>query len=683
MSPRAIVLGLLGGCFVCGVTYFNDVVMDQTYFIGNYMPIGIYGSLLLVLLLLNPLMWRLSRRLALSGRELAVALVITLAACCIPGPGLMRAFTATQILPHHYNRTEPGWKSQNVLDMVPRPMLADVDEQNEATVLSGFIQGLATTTVQKHITLFDIPWSAWSDTLLFWVALMFAFWCALIALSVVVHRQWSQHEQLSYPIATFADSLLPAEGDARGGVFRNRLFWIAAGGVLLLHVNNMAAANFPDHLIPIRTQFNLMPIAQLFPTLLGGFTKVLLVEPTIFFTVIAIAYFLSSQVSLSLGVGPFLYCAALGVFGSYGVSLIGGGYLEPKGLTFTFFGAFVGMFLGVLYMGRHYYRRVFTQAVLPRRGGDGGEHTQVRAARVFLISVCVFAGILTWVGVDWYLAGLYTGLLVMIFLVQSRIVAETGAFFIRAYWWPCVALAGLLGTTALDPKTYLILMLVTTVFALDPREALMPFMANSLKLLERRSIPIGRTAMWCGLSLVLGLAVALPLTLYFQYDRGVDKTDTRAIVGAPKQAYDEAVRVKQKMAAAGTLDKAQGVSGLNRLLHVRPNTPCVVGFAAGLLLVGVFTYCRLRFAWWPLHPVLFLIWHNYPGGVMAVSFLLGWFIKTVVTRYGGPRYYQKLKPFMIGLIAGDMLGGITALASGAITYLITGRPPMAYNFMPA
>ena len=41
---------------------------------------------------------------------------------------------------------------------------------------------------------------------------------------------------------------------------------------------------------------------------------------------------------------------------------------------------------------------------------------------------------------------------------------------------------------------------------------------------------------------------------------------------------------------------------------------------------------------------------------MAWSFLIGWVIKIVVTRYGGARLYKRLKPLMIGLIVGDVLG---------------------------
>ena len=44
MTVRAVILGLLGAAFICGVTYINDAVMQQTFFIGNSMPNGLACS---------------------------------------------------------------------------------------------------------------------------------------------------------------------------------------------------------------------------------------------------------------------------------------------------------------------------------------------------------------------------------------------------------------------------------------------------------------------------------------------------------------------------------------------------------------------------------------------------------------------------------------------------------------
>jgi len=81
---------LLGAAIVCGFTYFNDAVIRQTFFVSHHMPFSVYGSLILFVLVGKPLLGRISKRLVLSGKELAVILTLTLFACCIPSSGLMR-----------------------------------------------------------------------------------------------------------------------------------------------------------------------------------------------------------------------------------------------------------------------------------------------------------------------------------------------------------------------------------------------------------------------------------------------------------------------------------------------------------------------------------------------------------------------------------------------------------------
>lgn len=678
MSIRAVVLGLFGACVICSFGYFNDAVLGQTSFVGNNMPIAVYGGLILFILGFNPLLRRLSPRWVFSGSELAVILTLTLAACCIPGSGLMRYFTATLVLPHHYNRTNIGWESHQVIDMVPKGMLADVRPENQSEVLNGFIQGLGKGS--QHISFSDVPWYAWSGTFLHWIPLILAAYVTLIGLSLVVHQQWSTYEHLPYPIATFANSLLPNQSQSRGLVFGNRLFWIGLVVVFAIHLNNFGAVSFSKMFIPVVTKFDFSPLLELFPTFAKGNTQ-FLARPTIYFTVIAIAYFLATDVSLSLGVGPFLYAYVTGLFATYGVSIVKGGYYEPRIETFLAFGAYFGMFLALALMGRHYYLRVFRRALLFATR-DQVETASVWGARTFLVGMVVFASMLAWIGVSWPVALLYTALMVIMFLVMSRILAETGAFFIQCWWLPHTILVGFLGVKALGPTMLLVLMLVSTVLAADTREALMPFMVNSLKLLDLRKVRIGRGAVLCMVALVIGLAVAVPVTLYIQYDRGMNKADTWATDVMAKISFQETVRVKQRLAAQDSLETAESLSGWSRLVHLAPNVPCLTGFAAGIALVGVFTFCRLRFSKWPFHPVLFLVWMTYPAKIMAVSFLIGWLIKICILKYGGAGGYQKFKPLMLGLVAGDMIGGIIPVIIGLVYYCFTGEPPKRFTVLP-
>jgi vacuolar-type H+-ATPase subunit I/STV1 len=54
----------------------------------------------------------------------------------------------------------------------------------------------------------------------------------------------------------------------------------------------------------------------------------------------------------------------------------------------------------------------------------------------------------------------------------------------------------------------------------------------------------------------------------------------------------------------------------------------------------------------------------------------------MVTRYGGVQAYQKLKPLMFGLIAGDVLAGLLVIIMGLIYNLYTGNLPRTYWVLP-
>ena len=88
-------------------------------------------------------------------------------------------------------------------------------------------------------------------------------------------------------------------------MFRQRLFWIGALSVLGIHLINYLHAWFPDDTLYVQRRFDLTALRELFPTFVKGPHSHLL-RPAIYFTVIAFAYFLASDVALSLGLGPFL-----------------------------------------------------------------------------------------------------------------------------------------------------------------------------------------------------------------------------------------------------------------------------------------------------------------------------------------------------------------------------------------
>jgi hypothetical protein len=94
-----------------------------------------------------------------------------------------------------------------------------------------------------------------------------------------------------------------------------------------------------------------------------------------------------------------------------------------------------------------------------------------------------------------------------------------------------------------------------------------------------------------------------------------------------------------------------------------------------LAIALAFSLARLRCSWWPLHPMAFVFLGGYPSFYTWFTFLLAWLLKVGVTTYGGARLYERLKPLMIGIIAGSVLGNLLPMVVGSAYYFIAGRPP--------
>src|SRR5207244_2335498 len=76
-------------------------------------------------------------------------------------------------------------------------------------------------------------------------------------------------------------------------------------------------------------------------------------------------------------------------------------------------------------------------------------------------------------------------------------------------------------------------------------------------------------------------------------------------------------------------------------------------FMLGLVITAALSAARLRFAWWPLHPVGFLMVSSYVMQQIWVSVLLGWLIKVLVVRFGGMQLFRAARPLFIGLVIGE------------------------------
>ena len=676
MTLRSVLMGTVCAVLLCGVFYFNDGIIRQGSMSRSFLPVSVFGALVLFVILVNPLLGRV--RMAFSGSEVAVVMAIMLTACFVPGLSLVSTLAPVLMYPHHYVNSEPGWREAEVLDAVPKYMFADPSVDGK-DALEGFRIGLGEGG--EHIAFSRVPWGAWMRTTLFWFPVILTLSALCIAIAVVVHRQWSDHEHLPYPIAAFAHSILPGKDGASNATLRNRLFWVGLAIPVIVHANNYAALWFPDTVIPITVRLNFLPLGEIFPRLMAG-NGYPMFSPRIIFTAIGFSYFLASDVSLSLGLAPFLYCGTIGILLSYGVSFRNGGYISQGVDGYAHAGAFLGVFLAMLYAGRqHYVSAVRRAFCLPAR--DKMTPAEVWGGRVAVAAFLLLVVQLTSTGLDWQLAALYVCISAMVMTVLSRIVAETGVFYIFTMVYPCALLLGFIGAPAMGFTTMVLLYTMTSVLLLMPSEALMPFVVQAHKLVSLNGVKIGRTATLCLVTVAIGFAVAFPMQLYWQYDQGATATGHWWATGhAPKLGINEAVRIRRELVAQGRLERAEAMSGWRRFAHLTPDGTRVGIFGGMLALALLFAWARMRWTRWPLHPVMFLMLGTWPSRVLAPPILMGLALKFVVTRYGGAWAYQKLKPLMIGLIAGEMLMGVIFMIIGAVYYFVTGTPSVEYRVIP-
>jgi len=462
-------------------------------------------------------------------------------------------------------------------------------------------------------------------------------------------------------------------------VLRSRLFWYGFGALVLVHLVNGLNAWLPQVQflrIPLNLDFG--AARELFPSATKIEQSWSIFWPRFYLSIAAFAFFLSSEVSFSLGVCGVAWVAVGGLLISHGVSF-GGGYVAGDQFCLLLFGAYVGLVLVMLYFGRRYYWNVAAGALgLPRRR-DTPSYA-VWAARGFAACLAVSVCLLVQGGLDWLFSLLVIGIVLLVFVVVARINVETGAVFIQTWWLPVGVLPAIFGAQAISPQALLMIGLASAVLVGGPRDTLMPYLANGLRMGEEAGgVAVRRLAPALAAMVVVGFAIALGATFYLQYNHGVDMTS----VWHPQPVtFNSTSAHISDLSAHGTLAQATATKGLGALAALKPDGERMAWMAAGAGLVVACTLARLRVSWWFLHPAMFIFWGTYPGGLMAASYLLGWAVKTAVLRLGGARAYAAAKPLMVGVIAGELVAGLGWMLTGAIYWAATDHAPVVYRLLP-
>lgn len=653
-------LALIGLLLVCGFPIYSAKVLKIDDAISGYLPVLPLFVVVLLSCAWNMAAGRLNPRLAFGNKELAFIFCFMLVLAWIPS--LQASLVRHLILPRYEELTSNAiWKEAGMTSRLP-PALFPAGESGGAIgekVHFGFIQG--------GLTPDNIPFAAWVGPLLRWTPLLAVLSLCLLALTFLVHRQWTVHEQLRYPLASVADALIRQDDSRPGGaIYRSRLF--AAGflfvfGFELLHYLNDW---FPNQLPKVVVEYyvgwwNVFPIMAPDQSNAAMFC---LHWMWISFAVIGIAYFVPSDVSLSIGL-----TAPLGTLIGIQYYLATGSQVSSADLDIFRSGGFIAFGLILLYTGRTYYFPVLGRALVPAPRGAAADPGEVWAARLFLAGYAGLVVLFRTMGIDWLVAWVYTSFLLLVFLVVTRLVCETGVPTIAPAWSLPGFMTGMFGPAAVGAAPLVFMSLLSRTLT-DSTQLVMPYMATGLKILDDNKIRLHRFAFVAMSAIVLALVVGFAATLTVSYTSGQGNllNEERGVLTG---AATEVLNLKD----LGRLEVSEAAHGFGKLPLVRADGRTVGGVLAGLVAVLVVYALRFRFAKWPLHP-LFLILLGTPVGFSTwFCFLLGWGIKNLIVKFGGGRSYNAMKPLFIGFILGELMCVALTFVVGCMYHWITGGTP--------
>ncbi len=587
----------------------------------------------------------IGRRLKLGRRELLTVYLIVLAGAPVVSTKIMSTMLARCTIQRYLAATSmPPWQDSFI------PLLPHWFGPTEWSAVEGFYHGAD-----------SVPWSLWWTPLAMWCSFLVALSVCSVCLILLLQRQWITHERLTFPLAQIPLEMV-AESQAKNGRRAARitpaaLFWLGLAVSLGLTVFETLRRYYPAVPAVPLGPVTVMPWQPVGP--LSGLGEI---DVVLWPWLIAIAYLIPRDLSFScwffwfVRIGLTVIAVAAGATPQRPQS-----WWTPDFPAPVYQGAGALLAIGVMaaWSARRHLRHAIRVAFSRRPGrADAQEPLPYRWTVLglllsfgWLVCFCWLAGARVGFGIILIL------LILVYYMTWSRLRAETGMGFLPYPFYPHELMVVPLGRAILRPRD--------TVVLLSAHWAYVPSTgsgSNSLDVVPGNALESMKIADAAGIQrrpLLLAMAAAFLLSVLI----GVYVT----LAGIYRQGY------YALPSAPHTLRQLHGFSWFVDEYITNPSgveMPGAIAVGAGMLVTFFLGAMRLRFWWWPFHPIGYLTASTWVMYMYYMPFMVGWLAKTLVVRYGGLRLYRRSVPLAIGFIAGDLLNEILW---GAVT-LITGQP---------
>ncbi len=263
-------------------------------------------------------------------------------------------------------------------------------------------------------------------------------------------------------------------------------------------------------------------------------------------------------------------------------------------------------------------------------------------------------------GAQWWVGAVATGCFLVMLLVMTRVVAESGLLFLSGITEPFRFVTNLFPASWISGPSLSVLALHRGIVAEDMRKILMPYLMNGLKAAEEGRLPLRRVVPVFAVAAVLGLAAGGYGFITTSYKYGATNVETWAAVMAPTGYLGEAANRQKNPPDFAWL----------RIGNTRVCPANLAHLIVGGATVGVLLALRGMFTWWPLHPFGLVVCATWAVQRIWFSILIGWLLKAGIMGFGGAPQYRRALPFFIGLAVGECTISVVLTLIG----LLTGVP---------
>lgn len=630
VTRRAVLIAFAALLAIFPIALYVELIRDLAYNFMALVPPIAQLAILFLLVAINPALAR-RRWTGLSRRELLTVYSVLIVAGPLMSHGILFWWLSCSIGQQYFGRAAPQWEKA-YFQYIPWWFYP-----KNVTAVEGFFQGHA-----------PVPWSLWSVPLLAWESFFVALFLANVSLLLMLKQQWIRNERLTFPIA-----MIPLETVRerdQGGMRVGHLptawpFWIGflvAAWLSLQSDLPRFLPWFPS--IPTGGETILIPWQKVGP--LAGLGDIWFV---IYPEIVALAYLIPKELSFSVW---FFWIVRVGLT----VISIAAGATPRKpeewyGTTFPapYYqggGALLALGGWGLWVAWRHLKRVGLLAIAGKAERDGtGEWSGYRFAAIMFLLCYAYMVCFCWLAGSRVIVGMsLIGLIIAWHMVWARLRGETGMSFIAYPFQVNDMMLQPFGSSAYPPAE------LVTMSGLrwatfpgwgESCEVITGGALDGLKIADSARIsPRQLTGAMIG-AFVLALAVGAPMVLATCYHWGM------------LQLHDPTGGwVEGMVRGTGT----ETFDNINNPTHFDPIAAIALG--SGLLFALFLGLMRLRFWWWPFHPVGYIAANVWGSQWWYMPLFVGWAFKSLVIRYGGLRLYQRTIPAAVGVIVGTQSASV-------------------------